>query len=180
MKAQVLIFIFLSCFFHLAQAKKFGKTITRTGGASYGFHSHLHNQSSAAYLTSNSLLHIASDKGLNAAILFLISVANYDPNAPNGNGDTPLYLASRSGHIEAVESLLISGANMDALNNNSDTSLHAAVRNGHVVIAEFLILLGADISIQNESGITPLNIAFENNLPSIIRLIAKKEEGIQN
>jgi ankyrin repeat protein len=59
------------------------------------------------------------------------------------NGQTPLWSASVSGHLEVVKFLSDQGASTGATDGNGWTLLHAAARNGHFEVARFLLGRGS-------------------------------------
>ncbi len=72
-------------------------------------------------------------------------------------GFTPLLLASREGHTDAVQTLLGSGADVNQPSAGDRTSpLLVATINGHFDLAKFLLDKGADARLSAENGVTPL------------------------
>ncbi len=74
---------------------------------------------------------------------------------PKG-GLTPLMYAARQGNMEAVQSLVNGGANLNALSADKSTALLLATINGHFDIAKFLVDRGADVNLASMDGATPL------------------------
>jgi ankyrin repeat protein len=75
-------------------------------------------------------------------------------------GMTPLLLATREGHIEAVEALLKAGADINQVSAGDQTSpLLIATINGHFDLAKRLLDTGADPKIAADNGATPLYAA---------------------
>ncbi len=77
-------------------------------------------------------------------------------------GLTPLLLAARQGHIEAVEALLDAGADINQLSEGTKTSaILIATMNGRYDVAKVLLDRGADPNLVNEpAGVTPLYAAI--------------------
>jgi len=55
-------------------------------------------------------------------------------------------MASQEGHIDCVQLLLESGAEVDTRNDKGATPLHLAARNGHIEVVQFLIEHHADVN----------------------------------
>jgi len=72
-------------------------------------------------------------------------------------GLTPLLLATREGHIEAVKALLDAGADINQVSAGDRTSpLLIATINGHFDLAMTLLATGADPNAASENNATPL------------------------
>ena len=72
-------------------------------------------------------------------------------------GLTPLLLATREGHIEAVKALLDAGADINQVSAGDRTSpLLIATINGHFDLAMTLLAKGADPNAASENNATPL------------------------
>ena len=76
-------------------------------------------------------------------------------------GMTPLLMAARQGHLEAMEALLHSGADVNQVSGGDGTSpLLIAIINGQFDLAMVLLARGADPTLAAESGVTPLYAAL--------------------
>ena len=76
-------------------------------------------------------------------------------------GLTPLLLATREGHVEAVKALLGAGADVNQASAGDRTSpLLIATINGHFDLATFLLASGADPQAASENNATPLYAAL--------------------
>ena len=76
-------------------------------------------------------------------------------------GLTPLLLAAREGHIEAVKALLDAGADLNQPSAGDRTApLLMATINGHFDLAKFLLDKGADPKAAAENNATPLYAAL--------------------
>lgn len=105
---------------------------------------------------------IAAKHG-NATIIEQLMKAGADPNDPihSINADeTPLMHAARSGKVDAVNLLLVSGARVNARESwNGQTALHWAAAEGHGAVVEALIAGGADIRHPSNARSTPFMFA---------------------
>ena len=79
-----------------------------------------------------------------------------DVNGNDNYGIAALIDASLKGNREAVELLILEGANLDARDRLGDTALMNAALKGHLEIVELLISKGADASLKDNSGNTAL------------------------
>ncbi len=76
-------------------------------------------------------------------------------------GLTPLLMATRQGHQEAVQVLLDAGAPINQVSAGDKSSpLLVAVINGHFDLANYLLERGADPNIAADNGATPLYAAL--------------------
>jgi uncharacterized protein len=74
---------------------------------------------------------------------------------------TPLLYAARDGRLDAVQTLVAAGANIEQPDANGITPLLMAITNNHMDVARFLIDRGAAINISDWYGRTPLWAAVE-------------------
>ena len=78
-------------------------------------------------------------------------------------GLTPLLLASRQGHVEAVKVLLDAGADLNYVTEGNSTGpLLVAIMNGHYDLANYLLEKGANANKANIAGVTPLYATINN------------------
>ena len=89
------------------------------------------------------------------ALMFLAVGCKKKPLATT----TPLHQAVEAGDIEQVQSLISSGADVDAKDSSGRTALHLVISRGHANVAELLIAKGADLNAKTCSGNTPLHYA---------------------
>jgi hypothetical protein len=121
-------------------------------------------------------LHLAARRGDVMAIRKM-AVLNFDINFIEGDRqETPLQLATRSQHLDAVNAILdefhtIVDVNMQ--NTNGDTALHIATRKGWTDFVDALCGADADPLIKNHNGQTPLK---EAHLFSVQQLLRMQEE----
>jgi ankyrin repeat protein len=72
-------------------------------------------------------------------------------------GNTPLTLAAREGHIEAIRALVESGADVNEGNaSDKTTPIVTAICNGHYDAAKYLLDHGADPNLKSTDGLAAL------------------------
>jgi ankyrin repeat protein len=102
-------------------------------------------------------------KQANPNILGQLMKAGADPNDKLNyiNADeTPLMHAARAGNVDAVNMLLLAGAQVNAREGwNGQSPLHWAAAEGHGAVVEALIAGGADIRHRSNAGTTPFLFA---------------------
>jgi len=117
-------------------------------------------------------LHYAAFCGLHDVVEALAIEHPQDVNSPNfDNESTPLYLASREGHVEVARLLLKYGADLAAQTKDGWTPLHRAPDRGNVKLAQLLLERGADAAAQTKDGWTPLHRASDRGDMEIARLL---------
>ena len=90
------------------------------------------------------------------------------------NNSTALHYASQEGHIQCIDLLLNTEADIENRNNNGCTILHMAAFHGHVDILHLLVKNGADLESQDKRGCRALHIAASlGHLPFIQELISR-------
>jgi hypothetical protein len=82
-------------------------------------------------------------------------------NSQNSKGETPLYLASRSGGWGETVQLLLSfkGIDLNLADNDGDTPLHVSIYNDFNDVSVLLIHAGARFDIANKEGETALDLS---------------------
>lgn len=113
----------------------------------------------------NSPLHLAAVSGnlyILQTIINNIETENYI-NAHNRYVFTPLGLAVKHEHYEAVELLLRNGANVNERNHQGNTALHIACEMNNWNIVDLLLKNNASADQINSAGKTPLYTSLENN-----------------
>ncbi|PNW87956.1 hypothetical protein CHLRE_01g008500v5 [Chlamydomonas reinhardtii] len=71
--------------------------------------------------SGNSHLHLVAEAGAAAEVVSALLSLGLSPNVVNKEGDTPLHLAARGGHIEACRALVAGGADLLRRNNKNRT-----------------------------------------------------------
>jgi ankyrin repeat protein len=74
-------------------------------------------------------------------------------------GDTPLHLAALENQVEAIQKLVLLGADVNSQNQLGYTPLHYAVMEGNRKAVKKLLMLGADVKAVNGEGRTPVQEA---------------------
>lgn len=87
----------------------------------------------------------------------------------NNKGVTPLSVACRQGHLDAVSILLSLGASVEAEDDAGDTPLHYAASYGHLPIISRLLHLGASAFAKNNLGYSPSDVAFSFEVEQAIQ-----------
>ena len=77
-------------------------------------------------------------------------------------------------NIDAVETLLAKGENVNGANAQGNTALHYAVATGNVDMVKLLLAHNADINAVNSKGWTPLKIAEKKNVGEIYNVLEEK------
>jgi ankyrin repeat protein len=98
------------------------------------------------------------------------SCAQYD-----GDGDTPLMLAARDGHVGVVRVLLEGGADVQWVNKNMYTALHRAAWKGHLEVCRLLLDWGAKINaLERHWNQTALHWAAYFGHLSVVQLLVER------
>eukprot|EP00048_Salpingoeca_helianthica_P008098 m.118431 g.118431 ORF g.118431 m.118431 type:complete len:677 (+) comp14512_c0_seq2:95-2125(+) len=90
------------------------------------------------------------------------------------SGSTPLILAALGGHREAVECLIVYGANVDARDSSGNTALHMAAwqeKHHSAEIIEVLLKNGANANERNTKDSTPLHHACHTGQAFAVMLL---------
>ena len=98
----------------------------------------------------------ASWNGKHEVVAHLLKLNSSDSyvNLQNRRKFTPLMLASRNGHLAAVELLLSAGANLDTVTKLNSSSLHMSATYKHVEVVRALIAHNADQTLLNSKNLT--------------------------
>ncbi|CAD5206687.1 unnamed protein product [Bursaphelenchus okinawaensis] len=95
----------------------------------------------------------------------------YYPDGCCTDDETALHCAATRGHMECVQSLLESGAPIDAQDQTGQTALHLALRRSHLDIALYLITKGCSFDLVDQLGDTPLHISSRLGLIAAVQTL---------
>jgi ankyrin repeat protein len=105
-------------------------------------------------------------------ILKLLLTAGADVNKQNGDGRTPIFTASASGHMGILIKLLATmRVDVNIPDNNGATPLIVASLNGNTKIVTILLGYGGDVNA-TLNGKTALHLAIEYEYPKIVEILA--------
>lgn len=86
-------------------------------------------------------------------------------------GNTPLYWAACTGHIDCIKELLcLPNAAINAQNKMGETPLHIAASHGHLDVVNLLLKNGADASIKNNDDLTAKDLSSDAAIKNAIQL----------
>ena len=98
---------------------------------------------------------------------------NCDPESRDDDGDTPLHVACRRGHVDIVRYLVSEqGCSAVCQNKNGNTALHVACYWSHVDIVRYLVSeQGCCPAYQDKNGDTPLHMACRLDHTSVVQFL---------
>lgn len=101
----------------------------------------------------------------------------FDPNSPDEQGQSGLYLALRAGSLKVAEALLANpDLKIDAANRADETALMMAALRGNLEWAQRLLDRGAQ---PNRAGWTPLHYAASGPEPKLLTLLLDRGAKIE-
>lgn len=117
-------------------------------------------------VTGDAAMHAAARFG-DAELVAFCCGHGTDINPVNGQGETPLHLAtaaappdvSGAGPSSAVRLLIELGANLNALDTKGESALLTLCRRGVAGTAKYLVEMRADTEVRTNLGDTPLQVA---------------------
>jgi hypothetical protein len=102
----------------------------------------------------------AAAAGDSLALQRLLNLEEVNPNATDGF-TTALETAALEGHVDAVQTLIMAGADLERTDANGWTSLHNAVAGGHLAVVRALINAGANVNATTIEFRTPLHLVSD-------------------
>ncbi|ODM99617.1 Transient receptor potential cation channel subfamily A member 1 [Orchesella cincta] len=92
-------------------------------------------------------------------------------NEGDGEGLTPLHIASMFGHVRVVQALMKKGALLHR-DHNGNTPAHLAAKNGHRETVKLILNVHSHLLDQTDKdGNTPIHIASMENQPDAVDLL---------
>ena len=92
-----------------------------------------------------------------------------NPNAPDNNGQTPIYWAAFNGQTEIVKILAPLTDNPNAHDNTGQTPILNAALNGHTEIVKILAPLTDNPNAPDHNGETPIMVARNEEIRKILK-----------
>ena len=81
-----------------------------------------------------------------------------------------IWVAASDGNIDAVKTLIESGAHVvNEQDNNGYSAIHAAASYGHEELIRYLISIGADVNLKDNDGDTPILLCEEPEIFLILK-----------
>jgi ankyrin repeat protein len=114
-----------------------------------------------------SFLHIGVWLGKGTSLVQYLLDHELDPNIPNEEGRTALFLAVDKPDVAEV--LMQRGADVNWRDNYGSAPLHLAVTNSEEVV-RMLVDRGADVNALANDGMTPFDVIYANKLPNYKQL----------
>jgi hypothetical protein len=121
----------------------------------------------------HSVLHIACIYGRLQLIRALLLLPGVDINISDGQGETPLSLASKHNNLEVVLELIHLNASISTKNKQFWTPLHWASRNGNSVMVTVFLQLGLNpnhLTINEENA---LHLASESGCLKTVQILSQ-------
>jgi ankyrin repeat protein/WD40 repeat protein len=121
----------------------------------------------------NSALWYACEQNLSSRVAFLVRQAKCDPDAVDSNGWTPVYIASKNGHLGIVR-YLVGEAKCDPsqARKNGWSPVFVASLHGHLDIVRYLVdEAKCDPNQATNNGATPVYIASKRGRLDIVRFL---------
>ena len=107
-------------------------------------------------------LYLACEYGHRNIAEYLLTKAECNPNVQDNDGNTPLHIICRNGHLERVKLIVETSTvrvDPNLTNRNKQTALYLACEYGHRNIAEYLLTKAeCNPNVQDIHGNTPLHI----------------------
>nr|XP_033335214.1 uncharacterized protein LOC117225642 isoform X2 [Megalopta genalis] len=92
-------------------------------------------------------------------------------NTKDRVGESDLYAAARSGHLETFKTLIDMGINCDVKNVLDETVLHTAVMCGHLEMVKILISQGDNIDAKDNFDLSALHIAAQKGNLEMFKIL---------
>lgn len=109
----------------------------------------------------HTIVFVAAENGQIEVVKYLTGQPGSNINFPDSPyQQTPLFAASKEGHLNVVEHLIMKNADVNALRTiKKESAIHAATQNNHSHVVKHLLACNARTDVRNGCGQTPLLIA---------------------
>ena len=125
---------------------------------------------------NHKFLVIPSHLWWNRHVRHRIAIENHIRNA---NDWTPLHLASESGELEVVNSLLERGNDVRVQDELGYSALHLASRKGHLDVVNILLRANGDLDARTRDCLTPLHVAAMNGHLDVVTALMESGADVE-
>lgn len=135
------------------------------------------NIESQTETTQQRPIHIAA-AGCSVSLLRELVGKNAFLEARDATGDRALCVASRNGHVAAVQTLLDLGSPLQlrfSARSHEDSPLCLAAKSGHLPVVSLLLSRGASVLSKDEMGWQPIRYAAYHGHPDVLEALIRAE-----
>ena len=129
-------------------------------------------------LTGYSALHYACAGGGLETVKALVAQGAKVNLGCKDNGDTPLLVAAKYGHVNIMKWLLTQGASVTERENNGYTVLLCAAHNGHLKVVQWLVGQGVSITEKADGGFSALLCAASGGHLDVVQWLVGQGASI--
>ncbi|KAM3611906.1 uncharacterized protein V6R79_025675 [Siganus canaliculatus] len=122
-------------------------------------------------MSGNRAFALAAEHGCVDMLDMLMEPYKMATMKPNKRGDTPLHLAARNDHLDAVQLLLLSFDTRDEVNMDGETALYQAAENGQERCVMALLEAGCDPNILTNDKCSALHPVSESGDASLVQIL---------
>ncbi|CAH1403231.1 unnamed protein product [Nezara viridula] len=132
---------------------------------------------------SETVFHYCATVGNNDILIEMISLMSGTEvqkamNRQNGQGWTPLLIASHQGHLEMVNTLLNNHARVDVFDNEGRSALHLAGERGYLEVCDSLLSHKAFINSKSRVGRTALHLAAMMGYANLCKFLVTDHNAV--
>ena len=96
---------------------------------------------------------------------------NCKVNQVDTYGQSPMFYASREGHLDVIKKLVSYGGDIDLVDNNGQTPIFYAIKGGKAQVVEFMLQNGINRDIIDKKNTTIYQWTKRHNKPVILELL---------